>query len=595
MGRRYKKDPATEYARAVRSGDIVAGPEVRAACERHLNDYQKAKTKGLFWDVDEVERVLGFFEVVLRLPGGEHEGRPFKPEPWQAFVLGNLFGWKRRADGQRRFRIAFIETGKGSGKSPLAAGVGHYMLMADGEARAEVYAAAVDKDQASVLFRDAVAMAKMADAIQNRVTFSGGAGREYNIAYLETGSFFRPISSESSGRGKSGYRPHCVLLDEIHEHPTNAMVEFMRSNTKGRLQALIFMITNSGVDRNSVCFEYHEYGRRVVHGELEDDSFFSFVCSLDDDDDPFEDPSCWPKANPSLGVTISEKYLEEQVTQAKGMPGKEALVRRLNFCQWTDAATPWVDGDLWRACEDETLDVDELRGRPCYLGLDLSSKRDLTALAAVWPDDRGRMDAAIWAWTPEDTLKERETKDQAPYSVWVDKGFLTAVPGRIIDYLYVAEFVAQLSKRFDLTGLAFDTWRIDDFLSDLDEVGLEAFIYEGEDEVETGLLMMRHGQGTGGGGSKDKTLWMPDSINRLEELVMRGELRVKKNPVLTWASASAVLHSDPAGNRKWEKRKSTGRIDAVVALSMAVGIASASPEPESGESVYEEEELLVLG
>jgi len=582
MGSGYKRDPATRYALAVRAGETVAGPHVRAACERHLRDYQRAKSKGLVWDVASVEWVIDYFRTVLKLSGGAHEESPFEPEPWQAFVLGSLFGWKRAADGTRRFRIAFVETGKGSGKTPLSAGIGHFMATADDEPRAEIYAAAVDKDQASVLFRDAVAMARLSTGLSKRVSFSGGVGREFNIAYHSSGSFFRPISSESSGRGKSGYRPHAALLDEIHEHPTNAMVEFMLAGVKGRRQPLVFMITNSGVDRKSVCFEYHEYGVKVAAQDVEDDAFFSYICALDEGEDPFEDEDCWIKANPSLGVTFTHRYLRDQVGQAKGMPGKEAIVRRLNFCQWTDAVSPWIDGDLWRACEDEKLDLDEFRDRQCFLALDLGSKRDLTALAAVWPDGEGGFDAAVWSWTPGETLLERERKDQAPYRAWVERGHLNSVPGRIVDYAYVAQEVGELLSQFDIAGLAFDQWRIDDFLRELDEAGIEAFIYEGEDESEgeVGLLMMRHGQGTGGGGSREKTLWMPDSINRLEEAVMRGQLRVKKNPVLTWASASAVLHSDPAGNRKWEKRKSTGKIDALVALSMAIGFAEHAPAVE---------------
>jgi phage terminase large subunit-like protein len=536
-----------------------------------------------------VEWVLGFFRDVLRLNGGEHEGVPFVPEPWQAFVLGSLFGWLGE-DGYRRFRLAFVETGKGSGKSPLAAGVGLYMLMADGEARAEVYSAATNKDQAVILFRDAVAMAKANDAIESRVTFSGGTGKENNIAYHATGSFFRPISSESSGRGKSGYRPHCVLLDEIHEHPTNAMVEFMRAGTKGRRQALIFMITNSGVDRTSVCFEYHEYGAQVAAGEREDESFFSYICALDDDDDPMEDPTCWAKANPSLGVTFQPKYLEDQVTSAKGMPAKESTVRRLNFCQWTDAKNPWIDGDLWRACEVDPEDFpsDEvLADRPCFLALDLSDRRDLSALAAVWPDGAGGYDARLWFWTPQDTLLERENKDRVPYHLWSERGHLEAVPGRSIDYAFIAHLLAdELAARYELAALAFDQWRISNFLRELDDVGYEASIWEGPEKDDgSGLRLVRHGQGFGGGAAV-ATLWMPRSIELTEDAVLRGRLRVRRNPVLTWNSASAVLDQDASGNKKWEKRKSTGRIDGIVALSMAIGLAEQAPPEQSPPSVF---------
>lgn len=580
-------DLATKYAKDVASGKVVAGPHVRAACQRHLDDLKRVGKRGFRYtfDVEKAHRVIEFFTTVLKLDGGESEPRPFKPEPWQAFVLGSLFGWVD-VDGLRRFRVAFVETGKGSGKSPLAAGIGLYMLMADGESRAEVYAAAVDREQAGILFRDAVSMSKLSDAIDKRVTRSGGDGREFNIAYLDTGSFFRPISSESTGRGKSGYRPHCVLLDEIHEHPSNAMVEFMRAGTKGRRQALIFMITNSGVDRISVCFEYHTYGEQVAKGDRKDESFFSFICALDENDEPFDNPKCWIKANPSLGVTFQPRYLEEQVAAAKGMPSKESIVRRLNFCQWVDAESPWIDGDLWRACEQEKW-VDPETTRPCFLALDLSSKRDLTALAAVWPDEGGGFDARLWFWTPADTIAERETRDRAPYRAWVKGGHLEAVPGRSIDYAYVAKHVAGLAGSCTVSGLAFDQWRIEDFQRELDAIGCESWVAEWDEKLSQwvaqnsksagqGLMLLRHGQGFMGG-ANPSILWMPRSISSIEEAVLQGKLRVQVNPVLRWNSASAVLEQDATGNKKWTKRKSTGRIDGIVALSMALGAAANAP------------------
>ncbi len=599
-------DPATDYARGVVSGEIIAGPHVRDACARHLRDIEHGPARGLFWDTTAAGRVYRYFRTVLRLSGGDHEGKPFELHPSQAFIVGSIFGWKR-ADGTRRFRTVFIEEGKGNGKTPKAAGIGHYMTGADDEPRAETYAAATDKEQAGILFRDAVSMGKQSPGLMKRITFSGGDGREYNIAYLESGSFFRPISSESSGKGKSGFRPHCALLDEIHEHPTNAMVEFLRAGTKGRRQALIFMITNSGVDRTSVCFEYHTYACQVAAGDRQDDSFFGYVCALEDgtregypEEDPFTDPvdpelgypRSWLKANPLLGVTFKPSYLEEQVTAAKGMPSKESIVRRLNFCQWVDAASPWIDGDLWRACEVQDW-KEPPSGRPCVLALDLSKKRDLTALACAWPDGES-FDAEVMFWTPAETLAERENADRAPYQMWVKGGHMEAVPGRSIDYAYVAKTVAGLTGSRTVSALAFDQWNIDDFQSALDKAGVDSWIAEWEPKTERwvevdkkqpgeGLMLLRHGQGFSGGAS-DSTLWMPRSIGAIEDAVLKGRLRVKYNPVLRWNSASAVLASDATDNRKWEKRKSTGRIDGIVALSMAIGAATAAPTPE--ESVY---------
>lgn len=594
-------DHTTAYARGVVDGRIIAGPHVRDACARHLRDMEDGHLRGLTFHPALADRAFRFFETVLRLTGGDHEAVPFVLIDWQKFIVGSLFGWLG-ADGYRRFRTAFVETGKGSGKSPIAAGVGNYMMMADGEKRAEIYAAAVDKEQAGILFKDAVAQARMSPSISSRVTFSGGEGREYNIAFLGTHSFFRPISSESQGRGKSGYRPHCVLLDEIHEHPTNAMVEFMRGGTKGRTQALIFMITNSGYDRASVCFEYHTYGAQVCSGDRVDDRFFAYICAVDEDDDPINDapdpelgyPRSWAKSNPSIGVTFQPTYLEEQVTSARGMPSKESIVRRLNFCQWVDAANPWVDGDLWRACERADIDIEALRERPCYLGLDLSEARDLTALVAVWPDDDGGFDAASWFWTPRDTMKEREGKDRVPYSAWARDGHMEAVPGRYISYDFVVQFIADnLLPLFNIQALAYDTYKIKYFFESMNRIGLDYWEWDGPGTVSgSGICMVRHSQGFSGGAS-DKALWMPASIAATERAVMGAKLRVKKNPVLTWNSASAVLEADPTGNKKWEKRKSTGRIDGIVSLSEAVGCATVFASVETG-SVYDTEGVMYL-
>jgi phage terminase large subunit-like protein len=574
-------DRATQYAKDVVRGKLPAGPHVRAECARHLRDLTEGPQRGLKWDKAAAARAIGFYRDVLCLNGGEHEGKPFELEAWQAFIVGRLFGWKG-ADGYRRFRMAYVETGKGSGKSPLAAGVGHYTLLADDEPRAEVYAAATKKDQAMVLYRDAVAMVDQSPALQRALRKSGTGLNVWNLAHLKTGSFFRPISADD---GQSGPRPHCALIDEIHEHKTPQVVEMMRAGTKGRRQALIFMITNSGFDRTSVCFQYHDYGAKVAAGELQDDSFFSYICALDEDDDPFESEECWPKANPSMGVTFQPKYLREQVTQARGMPAKESIVRRLNFCQWVDAANPWIDGDLWRACRVPFTD-DDIAGLPCTLALDLSAKRDLTALALIWRAPDGRLFVRVVFWTPADTLTERARTDNVPYQAWVDAGFLRTVPGRSIDYAYVAREVATLLGQYDVKSLAFDQWRIEDFQRELDDLGVENFIFDGDDETssKTGLCLYRHGQGFAGGGSAH-VLWMPRSITSLEDAVINKTVSVMTNPVLDWNSASAVHEADATGNKKWEKRKSTGRIDGIVAVSMGVG--AALREPPQRESFWE--------
>lgn len=564
-----KVDPVTQYALDVGAGRVVAGPFVRLAAERHLRDRELGPARGLEFKPKLAARALRFFATMLSLTG-DAAGAPFVLDPSQEFIVGSLFGWVGD-DGYRRFRVAYIEEGKGNGKSPLAAGIGLYMLLADGEWRPEVYSAAVDKDQANILFRDAVAMARASEAISERVVLSGGVGRENNIAYLEKGGFFRPIASEHRGRGKSGPRVHCALLDEVHEHPTGAMVEFMRAGTKGRKQALIVLITNSGHDKTTVCYQYHDYSRKVLQQlepEEHTDSFFCFVCGLDEGDD-WKDEAVWPKANPLLGSALPVKYLREQVREAIGMPAKQNIVRRLNFCEWTEADAAWLSKARWDACLAD-IDPETLRDRRCWGGLDLSSKRDLTALSLVFePGEDGRWDAITFFWTPKDTLADREDKDRAPYTSWVRDEHLIAIDGRVIDYAWVAIKIGAIQEDWDLQAIGYDPHKIEYLEKALDELNID-------------VVLIPHSQGF----FKPKDgIWMPKSVEELEEQIESRTIRIERNPVMTWCAASAVVVMDEHENKKFSKKKATGRIDGVVSLAMAIGVATQSET--TGPSVYE--------
>ena len=278
-------DRATEYALSVDSGAIAAGPFVRGACRRHLEDLERSAYDPEYafeFNLDSASEAMRFFEEYLLLNGGQYEGKPFILLPWQAYIVGSIYGWKRKSDGFRRFRVAYVETPKGSGKSPLAAGVGLKGLVADGEPRAEVYAAATYKDQAMVLFRDAIAFYDQSPKLQNILIASGTGSMRWNLAFPKKGSFFRVISSEK--KGQSGPRPHVVLLDEIHEHTDGTVIEMLRAGFKFRRQPMSFMITNAGYDKSSVCWEYHDLGIKVATGQLVNDEFFSYVCALDDED-----------------------------------------------------------------------------------------------------------------------------------------------------------------------------------------------------------------------------------------------------------------------------------------------------------------------
>ncbi|MBL3608214.1 terminase large subunit [Rhodovulum sulfidophilum] len=570
-------DPATAYALDVAAGRIAAGPHVRDACRRHLRDLEEGPERGLIWDVAAAERFYGFCRDVLRLSEGQFDGTPFELEPSQKFICGSLFGWKR-SDGFRRFRRAYIEQGKGNGKSPMVGAIGLYGLVADGEAGAQIYAAGATKEQASILFRDAVNMLDKAPRLSARIRRSGGPGREYNLAHLKSGSFFRPVSRETKKTG-SGPRPHFALCDEVHEHPDGGVIEILERGFKFRTQPLLIMITNSGSDRKSICWQERKHAVAVAAGDVEDDTTFSYVCALDEGDDPFTDPDCWIKANPLLGVTITPAYLALQVKQARDIPAKANGIRRLHFCEWTDAESAWISRAAWEAIEDHSLDLEDFAGQRCCAGLDLSAKADLTAKALIFEDgfaEDGKplFAAFVHGYTPADTLRARAERDGAPYDLWVDAGFLTATPGKKTRLDFVAQDLLDDVERFDLDFVAYDAFLIADFEAIIGDMGAT-------------LPMLDHPQGwnkrkreTEDG--EEITLWMPGSVDELETLILEKRLRVHVNPALRAAVMSATFDRSPADLRRFTKHKATARIDMAVALAMAVGAATARSVGEKG-------------
>jgi phage terminase large subunit-like protein len=574
--------PVLAYANAVLRGDIVAGPHVRNACRRHLDDLKHGHLRGLTFDPVAASRALNFFPDVLRL-AQKFDGLPFTLHPSQQFIIGSLFGWKRGR--HRRFRRAYIEQGKGNGKSPLAAGIGMYMLTADGERGAEVYAGASQKSQAMVLFRDAVAMWRQSPSLAKRLTPSGG-NPIWNLADLKSASFFRPISTDEA---HSGPRPSCALLDEIHEHRDGHMIEMMERGFKSREQPLLVMITNSGSDRLSVCWQEHQHAIRCAAGthdidgdatyvgEVIDDTTFSFVCGLDADDDPLEDPTCWVKANPLLGVTMPEEELARAVKQAKAIPGKLNNVLRLHQCVWTSSDQAWMSRPTLEAVLHD-FEPEMHSGESVFIGLDLSATQDLTAMACVVPtgeDSRGlpTFDAWVEAWTPAGTLAERALRDNAPYELWARDGWLQTSPGKVINFAFVASRLAEVASLFEVKSLAYDSYGFGRmFEPELDEIGLT-------------LPVVEHPQG---GKKKGKTgLWMPGSKLALENAILEGRIRLRRSPVLVSACMAAATENDPYGNFWFSKRKATMRIDALVALAMAFGAAS-------GETVSEPEYQLMF-
>lgn len=551
----------TAYATAVVAGEIVAGRLVRLACQRHLDDLANGEARGLHFDETKADRAIEFVERFCRLAGGEHEGRPFILQPWQAFIFGSLFGWMK---GEvRRFRTAYVEAAKGNGKSPLAAAVGLYMLVADGEARAEVYAAATKKEQAMVLFRDAVAMVDQSPSLAARIKPSGVKDREWLLSYPATASFFKPIANDS---GQSGPRPHCGLIDEIHEHKDATVLDLLEKGVKGRRQPLMLEITNSGHDRHSVCWQHHDYSEQVLTGAAPNDSWFAYVCGLDacpkcreaglrapsdecPDCDQWSDERTWPKANPNLGVSISADYLRQEVRKAEGMPAKQDVTKRLNFCIWTEGGSArGIDLDLWDRGK-EPFDIEELAGRTCYGGMDLALVCDISALVLLFPpiEEEEKWKVLCWFWIPEEDIRQRSKRDKVPYEVWLREGLVCSTPGNSTDFEYIEAAILDLSSTYDIREIGFDRTFAGRIVHNLEQEG---------------IMMVQFGQGF---------LSMGPATSELLRMLKGEMLQHAGNPVLRWMVRNAAMASDPAGNLKPDKKRSSEKIDGVTALCMAVG------------------------
>ncbi|TBC38296.1 terminase large subunit [Rhizobium ruizarguesonis] len=583
-------------------GEIIAGPHVRNACRRHLADLAKGHERGLYWDDAAATRVFRFFEERLRLSDGQFDGKPFNLHPSQAFKLGSIFGWKRE-DGSRRFRTVYIEEGKGNGKSPFAGGIGLYGLMADAEPGAQIYAAAAKKDQAQILFQDACKMVRQAPALNDRLKFSGGMGKEFNIAHHRSQSFFRPISKEA-GKTGSGPRPHFALCDEVHEHPDRSIMEMLQRGFKFRQNPLLLMITNSGSDRNSVCWEERERAVKVVAGtQTPDDDFtfvgeawegsdsvFAFICGLDKDDDPMTDPSCWVKANPLLGTILTADYLAGVVAEAKAVPGKLNNVLRLHFCVWTDADKAWMSRETVETVM-APFDPEEHAGKDLYMGIDLAGTKDMAVVACVVPTGMVEVvradssvailptyDAWIEAWTPGDTLAARTAADKQPYDLWVRDGFLNAPPGPRIRFDIIAARVAEINSTYNIKAIAYDNYAFAKFKDELDAFGVEAdtLPHPQGGKVRARPSEARVEAAKAAGEKAPLGLWMPGSVTELENLIIDGRIRLRSSPVLMSALMGATFNHppDPHGNRWFVKPRASVRIDAAVALAMATGAAA---------------------
>lgn len=588
-------DPTTQYARDVVSGAVVAGEFVRLAAKRHLADLKDGKSRGLKWSVEEANRAIGFFPAVLTISEGEKEGSPFDLLPWHLFVVGSVYGWRDK-NGLRRFRFVWLETGKGQAKSPLMAGLGIYETVGRKKRRAEVYCIGEDRKTANVMFRDATAMCrgpipeKDGESLESsgRVIIRGIGENAWRIEHPSSSSKFEPVANSDA---ISGPKPTLVLGDEIHEMKSNKAISIWRAAiAKMSGDPMMVLGTNTPSVDQQVGTEYSEYFQRVLRGENTDDSAFAYIARTDSGDDPFNDEACWVKSLPALGITYPRENVRKEVETSRYMISTALTTKRLYFGIPVGTAGFWISESAWESTQAD-IDEAELIGRRLHLSLDLSEKNDLTALSGCW--EGNTLAVKTWYWTPDRDIADRSTADQIPYRERCETGDITITPGATIDYSFVVKRVQEICARHDVVQLVVDSTFLYNFIRACDDAAFSVWEFLGSDEpVGQGLKIVTHAQG-GKVIFEDRKLCMPLSMRHLEDAILKGGVQIDRNRITSICASNAVVQSDAFKNKWFDKKRSRGRIDGMVTITMAVG--SAASDMEAGSSSYlEDEELIIL-
>lgn len=521
------------YAAAVRDGSLPSCRMVRLAVERWYRDWER---DDIYFDEKAFNKVVRFSKILKHFKG-EFAGRPVLLEDWQLFIVANVFGWKMRSTGKRRFTYADVYVPRKNGKTTFAAVIALYMLIADGESAAEVYSAAVDKAQAKICFDTSAEMVRNCDLFEFARVFRKGS-----IVVEETASSYKPLSKDT--KNKDGLNIHCGICDERHAWKTNEIYEVLKTGTGARSQPLIFSISTAGTDTSYPYFQDLEFLRQVLLGIKEKDNHFIMLYEPDEGD-RWDDPATWRKVNPNFGISLGEKYMRDECQEAREKGGSTlAAFQTKNLNMWVDAPEVWIpDDDV--AANGRPFDEAQLAGAECYVGIDLASKTDITATAFYFP----KFNVAKFLFTlPEAKIQDGGAGDDVvDYRLWREQGWITMAPGNVLDEdWYLAQLLNELGK-YDVRCIAYDPW---------------------------GMWQMKNRFGK----YESKLLEYQQSIRfmsvptkDLESKVLRHELNFLGNPVIRWMFRNVVIYRDPNANIKLDKARSRNKIDGVVALVDAIG------------------------
>lgn len=532
---------------------------------RKLKNYKptKFKAKGSYYDKEYADFAVAFIESLCHTKG-TWAGKKFELIDWQEQIIRDLFG-TLKPNGYRQFNTAYIEIPKKQGKSELAAAVALLLTCGDGEQRAEVYGCAADRQQASIVFEVAADMVRMCPALNKRVKILASQKR---LIYEPTNSFYQVLSAEAYS--KHGFNIHGVVFDELHTQPNRKLFDVMtKGSGDARMQPLYFLITTAGTDTHSICYETHQKAKDILEGRKIDPTFYPVIYGADESDD-WTDQKVWKKSNPSLGITVGIDKVQAACESAKQNPSEENSFRQLRLNQWVKQAVRWMPMDKWDKCAF-AVNEEQLEGRVCYGGLDLSSTTDITAFVLVFPpcDEEDKYIILPYFWIPEDTLDLRVKRDHVPYDVWERQGYLQTTEGNVIHYGYIEKFIEKLGERFNIREIAFDRWGAVQMVQNLEGMGFTVVPF--------------------GQGFKD----MSPPTKELMKLTLEQRIAHGGHPVLRWNMDNIFVRTDPAGNIKADKEKSTEKIDGAIATIMALDRAIRCGNNNCA-SVYDDRGLLFI-
>ena len=506
------------------------------------------KKNKYYFDKDAANRAIAFIETHIRHCKGEKTGELFILEEWQKKdLIEPIFGWKHKDSGLRKYRTVYCEIARKNGKSSLGAAIGLYLLFADSELGSEIFSCAGDRAQASIIFDLAKRM-----ILQDPLLSSKAKVFRNSITFPQKGNTYKVLSSDASLQ--HGHNPNGILFDELHTQKSRELYDTMTTGTGARTQPLLFTMTTAGSSKTdgNICWEVHDYAQKVKDGLITDETFLAVIYAADEEDS-IQDPATWRKANPNMGVSISEEYLKKEAKRASELPSYENTFKRLHLNLWTTSITKWLSDSVWMENYEE-IDLEILKGKKCWGGLDLASTMDLSSLVLYFPMEEQKDVVLVYFWCPESSAEIRGRKYKLPYDEWIADE-------------YIRQDINKIIEDYDLQSIAFDRWNSSQLIIQLSQ--------------QDGIPMSQFGQGY-------RSMSAP--TKELEKLVLKKEINHLNNPVLRWQCENIQLQTDPAGNIKINKQRSSEKVDGMVALVMALGEMMTDESP--GDSTYNDRGIL---